>query len=253
MDKKTKTIKETKETPKVSKEQKETPKVSKEQKETPKVSKEQKETPKVSKEQKETPKVSREVPKEVKEILNESDENNSDVKKIQELMEKYDNLITFIDYKNMLYYGALFRELFEDLKTENDDGKIDKSIKELANILEKACNKLNFDIQNASMKQLVKLYMILIEKLGGSNKLRAYDSDIMEPLMARMYSDNEILEILYELEEKRINPENIIGINAANQIVFSNKKTYSLEPSAKNFELIDFLALYNKTLSLTTK
>jgi hypothetical protein len=149
----------------------------------------------------------------------------------------------------MLYYGALFRELFEDLKTENENGKIDKSITELASILEKACAKLNFDIHNASIKQLIKLYMILIEKLGGSTKLRAYDSYIMEPLMARMYSDSEILNILYELEEKGINPENILGVNADNHIVFSNKKTYPLEASAKNFELIDFLALYNKSLA----
>ena len=92
-----------------------------------------------------------------------TDCDNTDI-----LLEKYDNFLTMLDYRNTLYYGALFRELFSDFATEEEDGKIDKSIDDLAKLLDRACEKLNFDLCNASMKQLYKLYSLLIQKLNGT-------------------------------------------------------------------------------------
>jgi hypothetical protein len=170
----------------------------------------------------------------------------NDEEKTIELLHKYDRLISLIDNKNMLYYGALFRQLYKDFKLEEDDqGTVNKSIDELSKILEKACSKLNFDIHNANVKQIIKLFNILIEKIGGSTTLRGYD-ECLETLMYRMYSDDELIDILLELEEDKINPENIIGLNKDDQIVFSNKKVRKLEPSSKHDELISYLSELNK-------
>lgn len=175
-------------------------------------------------------------------------EQNDDETVFLDLIQKYDNLIEHLDYKNPLFYGGLFKQLYVDFKTEQEDGKIDKSIDDLAKLINKACVKLNFDIQNASIQQIIKLFNILIEKLGGSVSLRNYDADILENLLYIMYSDEELLEILLDLEEKKINPENIIGINSKNQIIFSNKKTYQLEPSSKNNQLVNYYAELNKSI-----
>jgi hypothetical protein len=143
----------------------------------------------------------------------------------------------------MLCYGALFRQMYADFSTEDDeDAPIKKSIDELAKILEKAAAKLNFDIHNAKIRQLSKLFSLLIKKLNGTDKLRAYDPDILEPLLSRMYNDKEILELLMYLEEKGVKPEYIVAINEDDKIVFKNNKKYSLPESEKLVELIDFLA-----------
>ena len=158
------------------------------------------------------------------------------------LIDKYDNLLQMLDYRNMLFYGALFRQMYADFATESDDGPIDKSIEELAKLLEKACTKLNFDIHNATVKQLGKLFSALIQKLGGTTKLRAYDQDVVDPLIFRMYSDEEMIELLMYLDEKKVNPENIVAVNENDEIVFINGKKYKLHGSNKLDELIDYLA-----------
>jgi hypothetical protein len=175
------------------------------------------------------------------------DTQEEDINKLIEnssrLLEKYDNFIEMLDHRNMLYYGALFRQMYADFATEEDeDAPIKKSIDELAKILEKAAEKLNFDIQNANIKQLSKLFSLLVKKLNGTDKLRAYDQDILEPLVSRMYNDKEVLELLMYLEEKGVKPEYILAINEQDKIVFKNKKTYSLPESEKLADLIDFLA-----------
>ena len=158
------------------------------------------------------------------------------------LIQKYDRLLQMLDYRNMLFYGALFRQMYADFATESDDGPIDKSIEDLAKLLEKACDKLNFDIHNASVKQLGKLFSALIQKLNGTVKLRAYDQEVVDPLVFRMYSDEEVIELLMYLDEKKVNPENIMAINEKDEIVFVNGKTYKLHGSHKLNELIDYLA-----------
>jgi hypothetical protein len=173
--------------------------------------------------------------------------NEDDINKLLEnssrLLEKYDNFIEMLDHRNMLYYGALFQQMYADFATNDDeDAPIKKSIDELAKILEKAASKLNFDIHNAKIKQLSKLFSLLVKKLNGTNKLRSYDPDILEPLVSRMYNDKEVLELLMYLEEKGVKPEYIVAINEEDKIVFKNKKTYSLPESEKLSDLIDFLA-----------
>jgi hypothetical protein len=158
------------------------------------------------------------------------------------LIEKYDRLLQMLDYRNMLFYGALFRQMYVDFSTESDDGPLDKSIEDLAKLLEKACTKLNFDIHNANVKQLGKLFSALIQKLNGTTKLRAYDQEVVDPLVFRMYSDEEVIELLMYLDEKKVNPENIVAINEKDEIVFVNGKTYKLHGSHKLNELIDYLA-----------
>ena len=171
------------------------------------------------------------------------DEINKLIENSSRLLEKYDDFIEMLDHRNMLYYGALFRQMYADFSTEEDeDAPIKKSIDELAKILEKAAEKLNFDIQNANIKQLSKLFSLLVKKLNGTDKLRAYDQDILEPLVSRMYNDKEVLELLMYLEEKGVKPEYIVAINEQDKIVFKNKKTYSLPESEKLADLIDFLA-----------
>jgi len=173
--------------------------------------------------------------------------NEDDINKLLEnssrLLEKYDNFIDMLDHRNMLYYGALFRQMYADFATEDDeDAPIKKSIDELAKILEKAASKLNFDIHNANIKQMSKLFSLLVKKLNGTDKLRSYDQDILEPLVSRMYNDKEVLELLMYLDEKGVKPEYIVAINEQDKIVFKNKKTYSLPESEKLADLIDFLA-----------
>jgi hypothetical protein len=171
------------------------------------------------------------------------DEINKLIENSSRLLEKYDDFIEMLDHRNMLYYGALFRQMYADFATEDEeDAPIKKSIEELAKILEKAAEKLNFDIQNANIKQLSKLFSLLVKKLNGTNTLRAYDQDILEPLVSRMYNDKEVLELLMYLEEKGVKPEYIVAINEQDKIVFKNNKTYSLPESEKLADLIDFLA-----------
>jgi hypothetical protein len=171
------------------------------------------------------------------------EEINKLIENSSRILEKYDDFIEMLDHRNMLYYGALFRQMYADFATEEDeDAPIKKSIDELAKILEKAADKLNFDIQNANIKQLSKLFSLLVKKLNGTDKLRAYDQDILEPLVSRMYNDKEVLELLMYLEEKGVKPDYIIAINEEDKIVFKNKKTYTLPESEKLADLIDFLA-----------
>jgi hypothetical protein len=159
------------------------------------------------------------------------------------LIEKYSEFLDMLDYRNMLYYGALFRQMYADFATEDEeDAPIKKSIDELAKLLEKAATKLNFDIHNANIKQLSKLFSVLMGKLNGSTNLRAYDVDILEPLVSRMYNDKEVLEFLMYLDEKGIKPHHIVGINEKDEIVFVNNKTYSLPESEKLTDLINYLA-----------
>lgn len=173
----------------------------------------------------------------------QEEEINKLIENSSRLLEKYDDFIEMLDHRNMLYYGALFRQMYADFATEDDeDAPIKKSIDELAKILEKAAEKLNFDIQNANIKQLSKLFSLLVKKLNGTNKLRSYDQDILEPLVSRMYNDKEVLELLMYLEEKGVKPEYIVAINEQDKIVFKNNKTYSLPESEKLADLIDFLA-----------
>jgi hypothetical protein len=168
-------------------------------------------------------------------------DNDVDFDENDRLLEKYDKLLEMLDYRNMLYYGALFRQMYADFATESDDGPIDKSIEDLSKLLEKACAKLNFDIHNANVKQLGKLFSALIQKLNGSTKLREYDQDVIDPLVFRMYSDDEVLELLMYLDEKKVNPENILAINENDEIVFVNGKKYKLQGSHKLHELIEYL------------
>jgi hypothetical protein len=174
-------------------------------------------------------------------IVNEADINET-LKTSNRLIEKYDTFLEMLDYRNMLYYGALFRQMYTDFETEEDDGPIKKSIDDLAKLLQKATDKLNFDIHNANIKQLSKLFSVLMVKLNGSTKLRAYDVDILEPLVSRMYNDKEVLEFLMYLDEKGIKPHHIVGINEKDEIVFINNKTYSLPESEKLTDLINYLA-----------
>jgi hypothetical protein len=176
-------------------------------------------------------------------VTSNEEEINKLIENSSRLLEKYDDFIEMLDHRNMLYYGALFRQMYADFATEEDeDAPIKKSIDELSKILEKAADKLNFDIQNANIKQLSKLFSLLVKKLNGTDKLRAYDQDILEPLVSRMYNDKEVLELLMYLEEKGVKPEYIVAINEEDKIVFKNKKTYSLPESEKLADLIDFLA-----------
>lgn len=180
-------------------------------------------------------------------MTDQEQEQEQDINKLLEnssrLLDKYDNLIEMLDHRNMLCYGALFRQMYADFATEDDtDAPIKKSIDELAKILEKAAEKLNFDIQNANIKQLSKLFSLLVKKLNGTTKLRSYDQDILEPLVSRMYTDKEVLELLMYLDEKGVKPEYILYINEEDKIVFKNNKTYSLPESEKLDDLIDFLA-----------
>lgn len=171
-----------------------------------------------------------------------------DIEELHRLFKKYKIFLQHLDHRNMLNYGALFKQLFIDFKLDdehNDNSKIDRSMDDLAILLEKACEKLNFDIYNASMKQLLKLYSILMEKLKYSKKLREVDLEKLELLLYRMYSDEEVLDILDELEEKKINPHSIEGINVLDQIVFTNGSTLPLFPSNKFNELINIYAEIN--------
>jgi hypothetical protein len=169
-------------------------------------------------------------------------DNDVDFDESDRLIQKYDRLLQMLDYRNMLFYGALFRQMYADFSTESDDGPLDKSIEDLAKLLEKACTKLNFDIHNASVKQLGKLFSALVQKLNGTTKLRAYDQEVVDPLVFRMYSDEEVIELLMYLDEKKVNPENIVAINDNDEIVFINGKKYKLHGSHKLNELIDYLA-----------
>jgi len=155
------------------------------------------------------------------------------------LLEKYDKFLEMLDYRNTLYYGALFRELFSDFATEEEDGKIDKTIEDLAKLLDKACEKLNFDLCNASMKQVHKLYTLLIQKLNGTNAVRSFDLDKLQMLLFRMYTDDEVLEMLTYFDKKGVKPEHIVAINEKDEVVFINKKKYKLTPSKKLEELIE--------------
>ena len=175
-------------------------------------------------------------------IKNTVETENNDVPEYNEtdaLLDKYDNFLTILDYRNTLYYGALFRELFSDFTTEEEDGKIDKSIEELAKLLDKACEKLNFNLCNASMKQLYKLYTLLIQKLNGSTAVRPFDLEKLQILLFRMYTDNEVLELLTYFDKKGVKPEHIIAINENDEVIFINKKKYKLKPSEKLEELIE--------------
>lgn len=176
-----------------------------------------------------------------KPILNEA-EINETLENSNRLIEKYDAFLEMLDYRNMLYYGALFRQMYADFETEEDDGPIKKSIDDLAKLLEKATDKLKFDIHNANIKQLSKLFSVLMGKLNGSTNLRAYDVDILEPLVSRMYNDKEVLEFLMYLDEKGIKPHHIVAINEKDEIVFVNNKTYRLPESEKLTDLINYLA-----------
>ena len=178
------------------------------------------------------------VPKE--DSTKKSKEDNHD-----ELLEKYDNFLKMLDYRNTLYYGALFRQMFSDFSTEEDTGSIEKSIDELAKLLEKACKKVDFDMYNANMKQLHKLFSALIQKLNGSTKLRAYDLDKIDPLVYRMYDDEEILDLLLYFQSKNVKGSKIIAINNNDEVVFSNKKKYKLQPSKKLNDLIDLFGKLN--------
>ncbi len=170
-----------------------------------------------------------------------SDEVTVDNNDSFRLLKKYDNFVKILDYRNMLYYGALFKTLFKDFKSEeNPEGTIDKSIEELGKLLEKACDKLNFDIQNASIKQIIKLYSLLMDKLGGSKKLNQLDLETSEILLSRMYNDEEVLDLLTELEDNKINPKNIMGISQNDEIIFSNNTLQKLIPSSKFDELTLF-------------
>lgn len=180
-------------------------------------------------------------------MTDQEQDQEQDINKLLEnssrLLDKYDNLIEMLDHRNMLCYGALFRQMYADFATEDDtDAPIKKSIDDLAKILEKAADKLNFDIHNANIKQLSKLFSLLVKKLNGTTKLRSYDQDILEPLVSRMYTDKEVLELLMYLDEKGVKPEYILYINEEDKIVFKNNKTYSLPESEKLDDLIDFLA-----------
>lgn len=180
-------------------------------------------------------------------MTDQEQDQEQDINKLLEnssrLLDKYDNLIEMLDHRNMLCYGALFRQMYADFATEDDtDAPIKKSIDDLAKILEKAADKLNFDIHNANIKQLSKLFSLLVKKLNGTTTLRSYDQDILEPLVSRMYTDKEVLELLMYLDEKGVKPEYILYINEEDKIVFKNNKTYSLPESEKLDDLIDFLA-----------
>lgn len=172
----------------------------------------------------------------------EVDYDNTDV-----LLEKYDNFLTMLDYRNSLYYGALFRQMFSDFSTEEDEGKIDKSIDDLAKLLDKACEKLNFNMANSSMKQLHKLFCVIIQKLNGSTQLRAFDLDIYENLLYRMYTDDEVLELLEYFDKKGVKPVNIVAINEKDEVVFSNNKKYKLKASERLDDLTNLYDTLNKS------
>ena len=165
----------------------------------------------------------------------------------EKLLEKYDGFLDMLDYHNPLYYGALFQQMFQDFTVSDEKGKIDQSMDDLGKLIVKAAAKLkNFDIYNASMKQLHKLFCALILKLGGTTTLRDYDPDRLEPMLFRMYKDDEILDLLEEFEKKGVNPENIIAVNHKDEVVFSNKKRYNLTQSSKVDEMVALYASFNE-------
>jgi hypothetical protein len=169
----------------------------------------------------------------------EEKKDNLEYNETDALLEKYDKLLGILDYRNTLYYGALFREMFSDFSTEEEEGKIDKSIEDLSKLLDKACEKLNFDLCNASIKQLHKLFSLLIQKLNGTTEVRPFNLEILQELTSRMYTDEEVLEILTYFDKKGIKPEDIIAVNKNNEVVFVNKKKYKLKPGKKLEELIE--------------
>ena len=160
------------------------------------------------------------------------------------LMLKYQNVVKMIDYDNMLVYAALFRQMFQAF----DGNKINKSLEELANLLQRACAKLSCKISNMNMEQLYKLFSLLIKKFKeaeGNLALRPYNADIMKPLMYRMYYVREMGEILAKLEAQGIEPAAIVAVNAQEDIVYKNKNgslvTIKLPPSTKHDEYTHFL------------
>ena len=171
--------------------------------------------------------------------IKEENKEQVDYNETDVLLERYDKFLEMLDYRNTLYYGALFRELFSDFATEEEGGKIDKSIEDLAKLLDKACEKLNFDLCNASMKQVHKLYTLLIQKLNGTNEVRSFDLDKLQMLLFRMYTDDEVLEMLTYFDKKGVKPEHISAINEKDEVVFVNKKKYKLKPSKKLEELLE--------------
>jgi hypothetical protein len=171
--------------------------------------------------------------------IKEENKEQVDYNETDVLLERYDKFLEMLDYRNTLYYGALFRELFSDFATEEEGGKIDKSIEDLAKLLDKACEKLNFDLCNASMKQVHKLYTLLIQKLNGTNAIRSFDLDKLQMLLFRMYTDDEVLEMLTYFDKKGVKPEHISAINEKDEVVFVNKKKYKLKPSKKLEELLE--------------
>ena len=150
------------------------------------------------------------------------------------LRDKYANFITLLDYKNLLVYAALFRQMFADFATENTHGPVNKSLAELASLLERASVKLSCSIHNMTMPQLLKLFKLLMTKLKGTETLRPYNDAIMIPLTFRMYSDTEVDAILVQLEQNvKIEQNPIVGINAKDEIIFQNQMKYPLPPSGK--------------------
>jgi hypothetical protein len=156
------------------------------------------------------------------------------------LMLKYQNVVKMIDYDNMLVYGALFRQLFKAFEPD----KLNKSIEDLANLLQRACVKLSCQISTMHMEQLYKLYSVLMNKFkeSGCTALRPYNADIMRPLMYRMYYPREMGELLAQLEAQGIEPAAIVCVNAQEDIVYKNKSngsiaTFKLPPSGKHDEL----------------
>lgn len=178
-------------------------------------------------------------------VVEKKEEEVDDNKEVEELLEKYNGFLQMLDYHNPLYYGALLQQLFSDCSIPDEKGTVDQSIDDLSKLIVKAATKLNFDIYNASIKQLHKLFSALMLKLGGTTKLRDYDPDTMDPLLFRMYSDDETLELLHYFEDKGVNPENIIAVNHKDEVVFSNKKKYKLTQSSKVDEMVDFYANIN--------
>jgi hypothetical protein len=149
-----------------------------------------------------------------------------------------------LDHRNTLYYAAFMQMLYNDfiIDDENTDGgTIDKTCEDLAKIIDKACEKLHFNIYNATIPEIIKLFNAIVKKLGGTTTFRVHDLKALELLMFRMYSDAEVINLFYYLEKHGIQPKDVLAINSDDEMLLHNGKSIDLDPSEKWDEFIEYM------------
>lgn len=177
-----------------------------------------------------------------KETAESSDDRVSNMAK---LLEYYQPVVDMIDHRNPMYYAALMQHLYIDfiIDDDNDDsGTIDKNTYEVGKIIEKACEKLKFNVYNATIPEIMKLFHAIVKKLGGTTAFRVHDLKALEMLMFRMYSDAEVIEFLYYLYKHKIKPQDVLAINSDDEVLLRNGKSIRMEPSEKWEEFIEYMS-----------